>query len=298
MSARRVSLRKAQEARGSTRRSYLRGIERQPVGPRFPRLLLRLEKFLLFGGDDPLAIQSHVGLKLRVVVNKEAIEVEFNRKSGEHLVRDACSLEFGQVSRAQVTAPPMPTVPDNVEVEDGVADPLDPFETDFVEFGRVSESLAQESPMAERVIESFLDGLQVCCGRPNLAGFAVQTRKVLQGRDRTDLDACTTESQHEDQRTWSRVQPGRWTLPSDLIAMRAREKASRKPERSYPVSTAAPTSASTASAIVLSPMIAAPGGGLSFSSAKCMFGGTKWREVNGRETRTEGTPWRFPASKR
>ena len=233
-----------------------------------------------------------------MVVNKEAIEVEFNRKSSERLVRDACSLEFGQVPGAQVTTPAVPAVPDNVEVEDGVSNPLDPFEADFVEFGRVSESLAQECPVAERVTERFLDGFQVRCGRADLARHAVQTRKVLQGRDRTDLDACTTESQHEDQRTWSRVQPGRWTLPSDLIAIRAREKASRRPERSKPVSTAAPTSASTASAIVLSPMIAALGGGLSFSSAKCMFGGTKWREVNGRETTTEGTPWRFPASKR
>lgn len=200
---RRVSLRKAQKAEGYTRRSYLRRIERQPVGPRFARLLLRLEKFLLFGGDDTLAIQSHVGLELRVVVNKEAIKVEFHRKSGERLVRDACSLELGQVPGAQVTTAAVPAVPDNVEVEDGVADPLDPLKAHFVEFRRMSESLAQESPVAERVAQSFLDRLQVCCGRANLAGHAVQTRKVLQGRHGADFDACSTESQEEDQRTCS-----------------------------------------------------------------------------------------------
>lgn len=62
---------------------------------------------------------------------------------------------------AKITAPPMPAVPDNVEVEDGVADPLDPFEAHLVEFGRVRESLAQESPVAKRVTESCFDDLEV-----------------------------------------------------------------------------------------------------------------------------------------
>lgn len=147
--------------RSYTRTSYLRGIERQPVGPRLPRLLLRLEKFLLFGGDNSLAIQSHVGLELRVVVHQEAIEVEFDCESCERLVRDACSLELGQVSGAKITTPTVPAVPNNVEVEYGISDPLDPFETDFVEFGRVRKSLAQESTVAERVTENFLDDLKI-----------------------------------------------------------------------------------------------------------------------------------------
>lgn len=156
-----MSLSKAQEARRYTRRSYLWGIESQPVGPRLSGLLRRLAKFLLFGGDNSLAVQSHVGLELRRVVNKEAIEVEFNSKSCQGLVRDACSLELGEVTGAKVTSPPMPAVPDNVEVEDGVADPFDPFEAHLVEFGRVRESLAQESPVAKRVTESCFDDLEV-----------------------------------------------------------------------------------------------------------------------------------------